>query len=101
MPLFTVRISFVDIFVTPMASACSFPSTYKATKVPFSTSYIVALGCVRPGHITLAPFMMNFKAPLSQRKTGYSDGNLWMRCRLGHVMPLTSAKVTYLSMRII
>lgn len=54
-PLLTSRIYLVDIKVLPIAMAWSFPSMYRATIVPFSTSTIDDAGWVSPGAITFAP----------------------------------------------
>lgn len=61
-----IQTSSDDIFITPMATACSFPSAIMATSVPCGRpSVIFAPGLVRPGHMMLEPLSTNFMAPLS------------------------------------
>jgi len=66
MPLLIFRISSDDIFMTPIAIACSFPSAITATIESFGKSSVIfAPGDVRPGHMIFEPFKTNFIAPLS------------------------------------
>lgn len=90
------HISLVDIVVTPTAQAFSLPSTKicceftfdaqrgePTTTAPLSTSSIAPPSEVRPGHMTLEPLRMNFKAPLSTCIRDIIVGSESNSCRNG------------------